>query len=255
MVLSDASSGLARPHSEVRVADRLIAPDVVWRARRQDRAQSSTTMRSLCSITKPALCSTRSTTHPVSSRTAWICSPRESLPSRRAPTPARRGGDFGGSTTARANSTMRATPMGNAPASSSRTGLMPQRSRTSSTARRGVPARACDGSAPATRSASTPPPPPRHSSAMRTLSSTREPAERLHPLERASEPQARALGARLRGQVDAVEQTRPSFGRQMPDMTSKSVVFPAPFGPMIPRISPASASKLTCQRRSRRTAH
>ena len=34
----------------------------------------------------------------------------------------------------------------------------------------------------------------------------------------------------------------PSFGARTPEMTSKRVVFPAPFGPMIPSTSPRTAS-------------
>ena len=35
--------------------------------------------------------------------------------------------------------------------------------------------------------------------------------------------------------------TRPASGRRNPETTSKSVVFPAPLGPMMPTISPWSA--------------
>ena len=81
--------------------------------------RSSTTTRSLCSITKPALCSTSSTAQPVSSRTAWICSPSRSASVSSSPDAGSSSSrSCGSSTIARANSTMRAMPIGSEPASS-----------------------------------------------------------------------------------------------------------------------------------------
>ena len=68
----------------------------------------------------------------------------------------------------------------------------------------------------------------------------REPAEQPGVLERTREPE---LGAPLRPQprdVAAVERgSSPESGTRNPEMRSKSVVLPAPFGPTMPRISPS----------------
>src|SRR6185312_6911688 len=99
-----------------------------------------------------------------------------------------------------------------------------------------------------TRSATNPPPPPRHSSAVRTFSSTVSQPNvctrwnvRLRP--------RRALPLDdfwVRSTPSST--TRPPTGLRIPETTSKSVVLPAPFGPMMPTTSPASARMLTSSR-------
>ena len=139
---------------------------------------------------------------------------------------------------------MRATPMGSEPASSLRTAVSPQRSSTSSTRRRRSFSRRRRVGKYA-RSATNPPPPPCHSTAARTLSSTVS-----HP-NACTRWKVRRSPRRARWVLDVdvtscpASSTSPSFGARTPEITSKSVVLPAPFGPMIPRTSPLLASMLT----------
>ena len=208
--------------------------------------RSSTTTRSLCCITKPALCSTSSTAHPVSSRTAWICSPsRIASVSSRPDAGSSSSRSFGSSTIARANSTMRATPMGSEPANSLRTAVSPQRSSTSSarappsfSRRRRVGER--------TRGR-------RRTRRRRRATRARRARCPRPSATRTSAPAGRCAaglgGPAAARRLDVMSlpssTTRPSFGSRTPEITSKSVVLPAPFGPMIPSTSPALASRLT----------
>ena len=62
--------------------------------------------------------------------------------------------------------------------------------------------------------------------------------------ERPSPSRARAAAVRSVTSTPA-NSTMPSSGRRKPEMTSNSVVLPAPLGPMIPTISPWSACRVT----------
>ena len=134
--------------------------------------------------------------------------------------------------------------MGSEPADSSRTAVNPQRSSTSSArSRRAFSRRRRVGKE--TRSATMPPPPPRHSSAVRTFSSTvSQPKVWTRWKVRLRPRRARPLDdAWVRSTPSST--TCPPLGLRIPETTSKSVVLPAPLGPMMPTTSPASAWMLT----------
>ena len=94
-------------------------------------------------------------------------------------------------------------------------------------------------------SASIPPPPPRHSNAARTLSSTES-----HP-KVCTRWNVRRRPRRARATAETFvmfaprNQTRPSLGVRTPEITSKRVVLPAPFGPMSPHTAPSATVRLT----------
>ena len=69
-------------------------------------------------------------------------------------------------------------------------------------------------------------------------------AERLEPLERARDAEARPLEGPLAGDVAPSSTTWPGVGVCRPVMTLNSVVLPAPFGPM----SPVIAARLDLER-------
>ena len=203
-------------------------------------------MRSLCSMTNPALCSTSSTAQPVSSRTAWIWSPSRSV--------------FGlVETRGRLVEEQQLGLVDDRPceldhardADRQRAGQLladgGEAAPLEHLARpvRGVPLAAAAGrehDEVGEKAAATAVPLERGEHVVLD----RQPAEGLHPLERA--PQAPA-GAICVADFDVTSlparTTRPSLGWRTPEMTSKSVVLPAPFGPMMPSTSPALASRLT----------
>ena len=203
-------------------------------------------MRLLCCMTKPALCSTRSTAQPVSSRTASIRSPsRSASVSSRPDAGSSRSRSRGSSTIARANSTIRAMPIGSEPASSLRTAVRPHRSSTSFDALRRRSRSRDRRVGNITRSARKPPPPPCHSSAASTLSSTDSQPKVWTRWNVRRRPRRERCTADFDVTSLPARTTRPSLGSRTPEMTSKSVVLPAPFGPMMPSTSPALASRLT----------
>ena len=205
-------------------------------------------MRSLCSITKPALCSTSSTAQPVSSRTAWICSPRRSISVSSSPD----AGSSSSSSLRRVDDRPgRTRPSGRCRSGASRrarvrTAMRPQRSSTSSTARAPLASRGGAGSGRRRDRRANPPPPPRHSSAASTLSSTVS-----HRRSAPAGTCAACPGGPGRWPSSTVTSAPSSddaaarSGVRMPEMTSNRVVLPAPLGPMIPSTSPAAASKST----------
>ena len=146
---------------------------------------------------------------------------------------------------ARANSTMRARPIGNDPTGSARTAVSPHCSSTSPTRSRRARSRARRVGKRA-MSASIPPPPPRHSKRRQDVVLDREPPEGLHPLERPPQAPPRPRRRRRRSSMFAPRNhTRPSLGVRTPEITSKRVVLPAPFGPMRPHTAPSATVRLT----------
>ena len=137
--------------------------------------------------------------------------------------------------------------MGKDPAGSLRTAVSPQSSRTSATRSRRCRSRERRvGSW--TKSASRPPPPPCHSVAARTLSSTESHPKVCTRWKVLRRPRrARVTADQCVASLPS-SHTRPSFGFRTPEMTSKSVVLPAPFGPMSPQTTPRGTVRLTPSR-------
>ena len=110
--------------------------------------------------------------------------------------------------------------------------------------RRGPPARApsARGRAPAGAGGAAPDasvPPRCASAASRTFSATRQQREDARDLERPAEPGLRAAVGRREVTSRPSSSTLPAVGRTSPESRLKSVVFPAPFGPMMPTNSPS----------------
>ena len=94
-------------------------------------------------------------------------------------------------------------------------------------------------------SANMPPPPPRHSRAASTLSSTESQPKVCTRWKVRRRPRRARVTADDRVASTPPSQTRPSFGLRNPEMTSKRVVLPAPFGPIKPHTSPCSTTSST----------
>ena len=73
--------------------------------------------------------------------------------------------------------------------------------------------------------------------------------EQVHGLECACDATPADFVARVPGDVVAFNVTSPTVGRKCPAMTLNSVVFPAPLGPMMPKISPGSTANETLRDR------
>ena len=101
-------------------------------------------------------------------------------------------------------------------------------------------ARSSAGRTPAARRQSRSVPPRRACAASRTFSRTREQREHARGLERAAEPAPGPAVRRHRAVTSRPpSSTGPPSAATSPEIRLNSVVLPAPFGPMMPRNSPA----------------
>ena len=148
---------------------------------------------------------------------------------------------FGAATSARASSTIRAMPMGGFR-------LVRRVPRAARTDRgpgwlRAMRLRSCRlRVGKAKRSATMPPPPPSHSRAASTLSCTLSQPKICTRWKVRRRPHRARWTALFAVMSPPAQRTRPSSGSRTPEMTSKSVVLPAPLGPMSPSTSPDRSS-------------
>ena len=243
---------------EVRGDDPRVVDDFVgscrWRRPRRGRARSCGRRRTVssgtsCSMTRrlaPSASRMRSSSGPSASASRWAM-PLDGSSSRST---------VGWWARTQARSTMRRLPV-----ESSRTNLSRKAPRpmqldelVDPVARRAasesMTAGRCSAAASGSRTSTL------RSSATAIVSRDGERGEQAAVLERAAEPE---LGPRLRGSPVQCRARRrcvspstivPASAGVNPEMTSKSVVLPAPFGPMNPTISPRR-DRRTTRRRAR----